>query len=166
MTPRFQRACRAGNSLLEVAVATLLVAILLVAALQAAGQSLFSQIKTADRIRGQRLAQSLLAEVTQLAYSEPGASNPPLGADASETGRATFDDVDDYHGYSESPPQNSAGAALTEYAGWTRSVAVERIDPVTLAITASESGAKRITISARRGAITIATAEGIRTSAP
>ena len=51
------RARRRGNSLLEVAVSTLLVGVLLVAALQAAGQSLFSQIKSADRIRGQQLAR-------------------------------------------------------------------------------------------------------------
>lgn len=166
LSPKSRRLKHRGNSLLEVAVSTLLVSVLLVAALQAAGQSLFSQIKAADRVRGQRLARLLLIEIMQRAYSEPGATNPPIGTDSSELGRATFDDVDDYHAYGEVPPQDAAGNALAEYTGWTRSVTVEWIDPATLATAAGESGAKRITVSTSLGGAPVAAATGYRTSAP
>ena len=46
-----------------------------------------------------------------------------IGPDAGEA-RATYDDIDDYNGLSQSPPQNSAGADMTGYTGFTVNVTV------------------------------------------
>ncbi len=60
--------------------------------------------------RGMKLAEELLQYVTVLPYSDPdGASNP--GPESGESGVAGFDNIDDFHGYSE-----SAGS-LTDVAG-------------------------------------------------
>jgi MSHA pilin protein MshD len=160
---------RRGNTLIELALSTVLVGVLITAALRATGQSLLAQVKMADRARGELLARSLLSEILQKAYLEPNSTNPPLGIDVSETAglRPSYDDVDDYHGHSESPPADAAGAAIAAYAGWTRSVAVTLIDPVTLApVTGADTGAKRITVTASLNGSPVATAVGYRTAAP
>lgn len=38
--------------------------------------------------------------------------------------RATYDDIDDYHGLSQSPPQDSSGTDMPGYAGYTVNVSV------------------------------------------
>lgn len=51
----------------------------------------------------------------------PGAAS--IGVEAGET-RATYDDVDDYHGLSQTPPQDSAGVDMPDYTGYTVDVTV------------------------------------------
>ncbi len=47
---------------------------------------------------------------------------PAIGSDGEA--RATFDDIDDYHGLNQSPPQDSAGSNMPGYAGFTVNVTV------------------------------------------
>jgi hypothetical protein len=63
--------------------------------------------------------------------------------------RLDFDDVDDYDGWTASPPQEKDGTELTEYAGWTRNVTVEFVDAFAPggSATVSDTGAKRITVT-------------------
>jgi type II secretory pathway pseudopilin PulG len=159
---------RGGNSLVELVVATLIVGVLLVAALQAVGQSLLSQARTADLVQSQALARTLLAEILDKSYQEPGSTNPPIGLDTGETAgnRNTYDDADDYHGLSESPPAGADGIAIAAYAGWTRNVTVTWVDPATLVQTGAESGAKKIIVSMTHNGIAAGSAIGYRTSAP
>lgn len=158
---------RRGNTFIELVVAAIIVAVLMVASLQAVGQSLLAQAKLADRVQGELLARALLSEIVHKAYQEPGATSPPLGLDASDTGgiRSTYDDADDYDGLSESPPAMPDGSAMTAYAGWTRTVVVTWVDPATLVASGSDLGAKQITVSTSKNGVTGATAIGYRTSA-
>ncbi len=82
--------------------------------------------------------------------TESAASNF-IGIDDSEgtSNRTDFDDVDDYHGWSASPPEAKDGTALADYTGWTRSVTVEYVNPLQPGGTAvgSDNGAKRITVT-------------------
>ena len=41
--------------------------------------------------------------------------------------RSEFDDLDDYDGWTESPPQSKNGASANSLASWTRSVSVGEI---------------------------------------
>jgi MSHA pilin protein MshD len=152
-------------SLIEMAVATVLVGVLMVAALQSAGQSLVARRKTADRAWGHFLAQGLLNEIRGLPYCEPGTTEPAIGLDAGETAgvRTTYDDVDDYHGLTENQPANRDGTALANTAGWTRSVTVAWVATNNFSTTASASGAKRITVTASYNGLTVATAVALRT---
>ena len=71
------------------------------------------------------LAESLIAEIERKAYVDP--TNPSsLTRDAGEspTDKTTFDDADDYDGWSESPPQDPRGAAIPGLEAWSRTVSV------------------------------------------
>lgn len=81
--------------------------------------------------------------------------------------RADFDDVDDYDGWTASPPVERDGTAVAGYDGWTRNVTVEYINPLAPggAAVNSDAGAKRITVTVTdpRGATSSITS--VRTNA-
>ena len=144
-----RRRSRRGYALLEVSVSTLLVGVLLVAALRTAGASISGQFKNAQRARAQHLAQDLMAEVLQKAYIEAGGSavlGPETG-EISGTSRLAFDDVDDFHGLTDEPPVAFDGTAIAGGAGWKRTLAVAFVQPNDLkASAASDQGVKQVTI--------------------
>ncbi len=85
---------------------------------------------------------------TVTVYStESGHFGPEISEGTST--RADFDDVDDYDGWTASPPQQKNGTQLTGYDGWTRSVLVEYVDPLSPGGAAinNDGGAKRITVT-------------------
>jgi len=47
------------------------------------------------------LGQAMMEEVLARPYYEPGVRAPALGPDSGETSRDLFDNIDDFHGYSE-----------------------------------------------------------------
>ncbi|QDU57437.1 type IV pilus modification PilV family protein [Aeoliella mucimassa] len=120
---------RAGTSLAEVVIATLLVGVLLIAALESAGSAALGTRNRASNVKSTLLAQELLAEVMSMPYQDPDPrANITFGLEADELSgpseRANFDDIDDYDGWSESPPTTRAGIPLDGYSGWQRSVVV------------------------------------------
>ena len=153
-----KRAPRPAFTLVEAVLAMLVVALMLVAALNAVSATKAAELAFTDRTRGAMLAQALLDEVLSREYEDPDASEPVFGPDAGETTRASFDDVDDYANWTESPPQNLDGTNMTDLAGWTRSVVVERVDGANPSGPAAgaETGLKRVTVTVRRGARTVA----------
>jgi type II secretory pathway pseudopilin PulG len=155
-----------GFTIVEAVVATVIVAIMLVAALSAVGASRSVQRQTYQAERGRLLAQQLLAEVVQRNYQD--ANEPVLfgpEADESAASRADFDDVDDYDGWSASPPEGPDGTPLTDAAGWARIVTVQWIDPLNPGqVEAAESNAKRIEVVASYDGTPQATFYAIRTA--
>jgi len=111
---------RSAFSLLEVVVSTFIVGILLVVAMQTAGSVASGQLRSAEQGRARLLAAELMGEVFQQGYREPldaALFGPEPGESASGT-RTDFDDVDDYHGWTASPPVDKQGNELTGRAGW------------------------------------------------
>ncbi|MBI5597691.1 MAG: hypothetical protein HY928_16510 [Elusimicrobia bacterium] len=53
-----------------------------------------------------------------------------LGLDAGETAadKTTFDDIDDFNGWSEAPPQDPVGRPLGAFPSYSRTVAVAYVD--------------------------------------
>jgi hypothetical protein len=101
----------------------------LVAALGAFGAIARSQRNQVDRTAGYALADQLMAEIVQCRFAEPSGGGTTLGPDAGELTRASYDDVDDYKGYTASPPVLRDGTAMPEYSGWTRAVDVVCVKP-------------------------------------
>lgn len=156
---------RSGIALVEAAFAVLIVGLMLVAAIQTVGASRATQLQTADASRAEQLAQGLMAEILAQPYADPNETNV-LGPEADETGstRAYFNDVDDYNGWTGSPPQTKDGQPLPGFSGWTRSVTVAYADPTDLAKSASsDTGVKRITVVVKKGDLPLATLTTIRT---
>ena len=85
-------------------------------------------------IKGNSLASDLMEEVLSKQWDENSSGTGPvldgnktqpadLGPEIGET-RITFNDIDDYHGYSESPPENAQGQVITDFSNFTRSVQI------------------------------------------
>ena len=160
-----RRALRRAFSLVEVVIATIIMGVLLVAAMQTVGHSVRAERSNADGCIGFRLAQQLMSEVLTTKYVEPD-ETPTFGPEATEIGgtRSEFDDVDDYHTWSASPPQQQDGTEIPDRAEWRRTVTVEYVDANDLTTTVgSDQGVKRITVVVKRSDKTVAQLSGIRT---
>lgn len=161
-----QMRARRGFTLVEAVMAVGLVGGMLVVALNATGAIRLGEMKIADNRRGSLLAQSLMSEIMQQNYEEPDladgegsfdfkgssqmTSSPPVGLDAGESGgvRADFDDVDDYHGWSASPPEEKDGTTAPNLVGWRRAVAIDWVKGGDLDfVVGAATGFKRITVS-------------------
>ena len=169
--PRLSRAPRKsrrpGFALAETAISVLLVGLLMVAALRSLAASKRREADTVERLLGQQLAGALMNEILLQVYAEP-VDAPVFGPEPGESNgnRSLFDDVDDYAGWSSSPPNDRSGVAVPGYTGWTRSATVQWADPITLAATAAtKTGLKRVTVTVAKGSRTIATLVGYRSIA-
>jgi hypothetical protein len=90
-----------------------------------------------------------MSEIVQTAYSDPSGSTG-LGPDGSESvgPRSAFDDVDDYDGWNQSPPQYRDGTTMPDRADWRHRVEVLRVEPNDPTQTSgTDQGAKRIKVT-------------------
>ena len=160
-----RRGCR-GSSLLEVSLSTLMIGLLMLASLHSVGAAKRHENDTGNRLAGQQLAYGLMNEILQTAYIEPGGTaTPTLGKETGEnTGnRALFDDVDDYHGWTASPPQDRMGNVIAGCTGFQNTVSVTWADPTTLASTAAvNTGLKKITVTTTKNGRQYASLVGYR----
>ena len=158
-------ACR-GLTLIEGVVSMLIMSVLLVAALNTVGVSQISMKKTGDRSRGVLLAQQLMAEILRQSYEEPD-DVPGFGREASEDfagGRARYDDVDDYNGWTAMPPQYKDGSEIPNLPGWRRKVAVTWANPTNLAQSyGAEGQTKRITVAVTHNDVPAAELVAVKT---
>jgi type II secretory pathway pseudopilin PulG len=151
-------------TLIEAVLSTVVVAVMFVVALNTVGASRVTQYKAALVSQGRMLAESLMAEILQQAYQEPGTTYV-FGRESGEleTSRAAYDDVDDYQGWSQSPPVAKDGTALPNSANWRWTVTVVWVDPQDPAqVSATETGAKRITVVAAFKNVTQATVVALK----
>lgn len=152
---RFQS--RRAITLAETIVSTLLVGLVLVGTLQIVGPVIRSGSVMADKAVASNLARELSDEIATKYFTSPIISDvESMGAAVGET-RSTYDDIDDYHGIANSPPQLSSGSPMSNLSGWTRSVQVVHVDmnnPQT--ISGSYTGLKRVTVSVSKGGVQLA----------
>ncbi len=157
---------RAGFTMIEAAMASVLVAVMLSAAVAVSGAAGMAQYKVAERATAGSLADAMLAETSGLAYAEPSGGTglgPDSGEDATRTG---YDDVDDYHGLSESAPAERGGTAIPGLTGWQRLVSVNyavAATPDTSSV--NDTGLKRIVITIKHNNATVLTRQTLRSNA-
>jgi len=153
-------------TLVEATVSIFIVGVMVVAALSTVGATRLGEYKLGERCRALPLAQGLLAEVLQQSYEDPNGS-AAFGTESGEgtASRTDFDDVDDYHNWSASPPQNQDGTEMSDLSGWLRSVQVGWVNPTNLSQTAgSDQGVKRITVTVKHDGVPVASLTAFRTS--
>lgn len=158
--------CRAFT-LVESVISILVVGVMFVAALSVVANSRASQRIAADHARGMLLAEQLMTEITVQAYEEP-VDTVVFGREVNEPAdtRSAFDDVDDYHGWSASPPADRDGIGLTGLDGWERRVGVTFAQAGNLTnTTALNTGIKLITVTVLRDGRQVAALRAIRTGA-
>jgi type II secretory pathway pseudopilin PulG len=119
---------RAALSLIEVVASTMIVGLMAVAALNSLGAATRSSESIGNRAVAMGLADELMCEILQAEYSDPSGS-ASLGPDSGELNgpRSVFDDVDDYDGWSESPPQYRDGTVIPDRADWRHRVEVDHV---------------------------------------
>lgn len=146
--------------------ATLILGVLMVAALQTLGSAGLGRAKTTDRAVARALADALLTEIMAQAYQDPGTS-PLFGLEPGETlSPRTCNDADDYNGLSELPPRDAAGATIAGASGLQRLAKVEWVSEADLStVSATETGVKRITVTVSRAGVPLARRVAIRTRA-
>lgn len=138
-----------------------LVGVMLVAALNAAGASKLALSKLSDRGKGMLLAQEIMTEILALQYEDPALGSGSFGRTGAKNApgdRSLYDDVDDYDDWSASPPQDKDGVPLGDTDGYTREVSVDWVLSNDLKQTSvSASGIKRIWVF-------VSHADGVRIS--
>lgn len=125
-----------------------LVGVLLVASMRSVGGVYRTWSTSRDLHARMSLAQQLMAEILQQSYADPNESIT-WGPEASEstTNRSTWDDVDDYDGWS-SAPQRKDGTAIAGYEAWRRDASIvyaSLSDPTQASLT--NTGLKRVTVT-------------------
>jgi len=138
-----------GLSYVEVVVSITILAILTVAAMELFGNLGRSKSAILSQDEGNYLAIEMIREIMQKYYQDPNNSDEfGIGADEIKPNRRQMDDVDDYHNWSQSPPQDRRGTSLTQYAHLTRSVQVRYVEADDFSETAeNDEGFKEVTIT-------------------
>jgi MSHA pilin protein MshD len=165
-TTHSSRPARRGFTLVEATISLVVVSVMMVAAMSVAGQSARSRTVQQEQVRGEALARQLLSEIMQEPYQQSGATTTVLGPEAGET-RSTYNDVDDFNGWTESPPQFANGTAIPGFTGWKRAVKVEWVSVTGLlssafAVSSTETGMKRITVAVTAPSGKVTTLVGLR----
>jgi type II secretory pathway pseudopilin PulG len=165
---RIRRRRCGAFTLIEAVICTLIVGTILVAAISTLGASRRYYKTSTERETARLLAADLLAEILSKAYIDPTDTSTTFGLNANEQPsiRPSFDDVDDYDRYEESPPKDAAGTPLLGYDRWSRSVEIQYAVPAAPDQAASfETGVKRITVTVKCAGEIIATRTALRTQA-
>ena len=136
-------------TLVEVVISSVVVALMLVAALTMLGGASRGYGITREYQVGRLLGETLMGEIFERSYvdvNDPSGFGVEVGEGTAT--RVDFDDVDDYDGWSSNPPEGKDGSGVSGAAGWTRSVIVrwaDVLDPG--ADVGADSGLKRIEVS-------------------
>ncbi len=157
---------RRGFTMIEGVLSTIVVGVMMVAAVRVVAASRMVQYKNAAMVEGSLLAESLLAEIAGKPYEDT--DSPVFGREGGEVGatRADLDDVDDYHGWSEAPPCEADGTPIPGLETWGREVRVDRVPASNLQVgSATETGAKRVTVKVTLRGATVETLVAVRTRA-
>ena len=117
-----------GFTQIEIVVSTALMGILLVATLSVVAASCQRSAHELGVARGHALADAMLNEILSLHARDPDCQCG-FGLETGEqnSNRLSFDDVDDYHNFTESPPCARDGTKYTGFPNWKRMVSIERV---------------------------------------
>lgn len=153
---------RRGLTMIEVAVSTMLVGTLILASLQTVGQVFRFRNETSNQQQGLGLAQQLVARIEQYPYQDPDGGGT-FGREYFEVVlNQPRDDFDDFHGFTESPPQDATGTTLVGFEDWSWRASIQRKDPVTLQDTYSDFGAAVLTVTVSRNGVDVAEMQSLR----
>ena len=152
----FRIACNQGLSLIEVMVSLLIISIGLVGF----GMAIPMQKDNVGAMQEERiallLAKQMMEEIQSKAYEDPNQTPVLFGLEPGENApRKNFDDVDDYAGIDENPPQYPDGTLMDgnegrpDYQNFRRQVIVQNVDDSNYSLTSSNGAtdSKRITVT-------------------
>ncbi len=126
-----------GYSLIELIMGMVVIGTAIALLLSAVNPNRIASVRPILRMKTAQLGQAYLEEILSRRFDESSfiggaprcneAGQPPctaaLGPEGGET-RSTFDDVDDYHGLTETPPRDARGIARSGYQNYRVQVSV------------------------------------------
>ena len=169
-------------AMIEVVMSTAIIGGLAVGAMTLVASAAQQKANAANFARGQVLCRSLAEEISTRPVVDWDAGGIDIeidlgilsigGDDAKgititvgSGDRSSFETIDDYHGYTESPPEDEDGNVLPGYSGWSRKV---RVQPVQVAspnsASAVETGLRLVEVTAIYNGKTVATTTFLRSS--
>lgn len=148
------RTGRPAFSYVEALISVVILGTGIVAGLHLYGSFARGMVIDSETAVAQQLAADLMAEIMNQAFEDPALAVGSFGPGGDESTRRDFDDVDDYDGWTESPPADPDGAPLAGgvYTGYQRQVTVWNVDPATLSTPAGDgtTAAKAIQVVVSR----------------
>tara|TARA_R110002096_G_scaffold173781_9_gene348933 strand:+ start:125109 stop:125633 length:525 start_codon:yes stop_codon:yes gene_type:complete len=157
---------RRAITLAETVISMLLVGFVIVSTLSIVGPIARSTTVHADRLIAANLANELSEEIASKLWTSPINDDIDfIGPGAGET-RLTYDDIDDFHGWSSSPPKNSYNGPYSTMKEWTRSVKVAHVlleDPTIESKT--YTGLKRVIVTVNKNGTDLASISTYHTQA-
>lgn len=117
---------RAGFSLLEITLASVIVSITLVASLNSLAFVTATGVSESNSHVAARLAQVLFAEIASQPFLDPDTGAVGIGLESGEDAaqRSSWDDCDDYHSWTSSSLQTINGDTIPGSQGWSSQVDV------------------------------------------
>ena len=156
---RTSPAARRGFTLIEAAVSTIVVGVMLVAAFQTVASAADGRRKAFNLRKAQVLADMLLTEVCSMPYEDPN-SPGGFGPESGETAEPrTFNDIDDYDGYTAKPPTDRKGVVIAPYEGWRWSASVQNVLSDLTGVRAASAS-----VGLRLVTVTVTSPEGVTTT--
>ncbi len=123
----YTRAVHSGFTLIEMIMSMLIISVALVGVLSVMNQSVSHSADPMIQNQAVAIAESYLEEIMLMDFCDDPTDlvNCPLasGSEGGET-RATFDDVDDYHGLTDTGAKDQTGTAITGLSEYTVTVSV------------------------------------------
>ncbi|MGB7329213.1 MAG: hypothetical protein WBD31_30305 [Rubripirellula sp.] len=155
-----QHSTRHGVTLIEILVSTILISGVLLTSLATSANMWRSRVQSHSTAMAAELSESILGEITSMRFED--SADPIWGPEPEENGagRAAFDDIDDYHDYTASPPVHRDGTTMTDYAGWSIAISVEAAWPTDTGITTSAITANETAPELRLITVTCVTPTG------
>lgn len=160
---------RRAITLAETVISTLLIGFVIVSTLSIVGPIARSTTVHADKLVAANLANEMAEEVSTKLFIDPFALTPDdIGFDADDSIflRTNYDDIDDFDGWSSSPPKHSFGGLMSTMTEWTRSVKVVHVllaDPS--AESATNTGLKKVTVEVSKNGTVLASISTLHSQA-
>lgn len=139
-----------GFTLIEVTLAILLIGVISVV-LAGFYSVLFNvPVEIVQKNKANNLAGAALEDIKCRAWEDPMGANP-LGVDSGENAanKTTFDDLDDFNGYTEAPPRYQDGTVMPGMTGFSVNTAVSYVDE-NLNVSAAATDRKRVTVTVKK----------------
>ena len=148
---------RNGITMMETVLSLVILGGAFVAALNTIASARGAQAMVTQRQLGLVLAEDLMAEVlSQDAYKEGLLFGPEV--DEVLGRRADFDAVDDFDGWTSSPPVDAQGVTIQGTTGYTRTIEISYVRLNNISTKSlTDQGVLRITVTVLHGSKTVAT---------
>jgi prepilin-type N-terminal cleavage/methylation domain-containing protein len=149
-----RRFARRGFTLIEAAMVTVIIGVGVVAMLQLLAAGSMSNSASTELTTGLNLANNVREMLQTVPFKDP-VTPSVWGPDAGESfnGTKPFNDLNDFHNLTLSPPRDARRQVLSEFTGWAQHIRVQSVDENRLTMPVPNSTSRpmaRVTITVFR----------------